>query len=120
MRARILVLGLLAGLLMGSAAARAADTRLTGEELLARCKGTPEVLNADRLYCKGYLEGIEDLAAFSHGKGGSAPFCVPPGGVTDDQMREAYLAWAKGHVGELKLPALNAAVAALRTSYPCP
>ena len=100
-------------------AAMARDTVLSGRELLARCQGTPQVLNADRLYCKGYLEGIEDLAAHSRSHGAAAPFCVPAEGVTDEEMRLAYMTWAKDHAGELNLPALNAAVAALRTTYPC-
>jgi len=101
------------------AAASAKDTVLSGAELLARCEGTPEMLNADRLYCKGYFEGLEDLAAHSRSRGAAAPFCVPAEGVTDDELRQAYMDWAKEHAGELKLPALNAAIAAMRTAYPC-
>jgi hypothetical protein len=100
-------------------AARAADTQLSGGELLARCQGTPEMLKADTLYCKGYLEGIEDLVANSKAHGGSPPFCVPPDGVTDVQLRDTYMSWAKDHAGELAQPALNAAMAALRAAYPC-
>jgi hypothetical protein len=34
-------------------------------------------------------------------------------------MRLAYMNWAKAHTAELNLPALNAAIAAMRTAYPC-
>ncbi|HLF58692.1 MAG TPA: Rap1a/Tai family immunity protein [Alphaproteobacteria bacterium] len=105
--------------LLPLSAASAKDTLLSGAELMARCQGTPEVLKSDQLYCKGYLEGIEDLATYSRGQGGSAPFCVPPEGVTDEELRESYMKWGKEHVGELTLPALNAAIAAMRTAYPC-
>jgi hypothetical protein len=115
MTARIGTLGLLGFLLLSATPAGAADTNLTGQELLVRCQGTKEMLNADTLYCKGYLEGMEDLTAETKSK----LFCPPAEGVTDEQLRQAYMTWAKANAGALGGSARAAALAALRATYPC-
>ena len=107
---------MVAGLAALPAAGLAADTNVSGAELLARCEGTPQMQKVDQLYCKGYLEGIEDYVAAG---GVAKPFCVPAGGVTDGQLRETYMAWAKANAGALTQPALTAAIAAFAAAYPC-
>ena len=117
MTARKAILGMFAAMvaLAMAPAARAADTALTGQELYARCIGTKEMLNSDRLYCRGYLEGMEDLTAARK----LGLFCPPAGGVTDEDMRQAYMAWAKANPSALGGPASAAALAALESAYPC-
>ncbi len=107
------------GLLALPAAALAADTALSGAELLARCEGTPQLLKSDQLYCKGYLEGIEDYVAELRAQGQAAPFCVPDSGITDAEMRDLYMSWAKANPGGLSQPARAAALAAMADAYPC-
>lgn len=109
----------LSALLAWPAAALAADTNISGAELLARCEGTPQLLKSDQLYCKGYLEGIEDTVADARAQGRPAPFCVPASGVTDAQLRDTYMTWAKSNPGGLGQPARAAAVAAFAAAYPC-
>ena len=116
MAARIFVGAILAAVLAAPGLALAADTNISGAELLARCEGTPQMQKVDLLYCKGYLEGIEDYVSHSEG---TTPFCVPGGGVTDDELRATYMSWAKANGGSLSQPALNAALAALAAAYPC-
>lgn len=118
MAARIFA-GLILGGLLAAPAAWAEDTNISGAELLARCEGTPQLLKSDQLYCKGYLEGIEDYVAGVRAAGGAVPFCVPGAGVTDAQLRDAYMSWAKVNSGELSQPALTAATKALAAAYPC-
>lgn len=98
---------------------KAMDTALVGHELMARCEGTPELKKADQLYCKGYLEALEDWAADARAHSGAAPFCVPPEGVSDEQLRLAFVSWGKANVSELRQSALKTALAALAATYPC-
>lgn len=99
--------------------AKAADTAIVGHELMARCEGTPELMKADQLYCKGYLEAVEDMTTDAKTHSDSAAFCVPPAGVTDEQLRQAFISWGKANVSELRQSALKAAMAALIATYPC-
>lgn len=117
--AQVLGAGVLSVLLVLSVSAQAADTAGIGLDLLERCEGTPELKKADQLYCKGYLGALEDMVADAKSQTGSAAFCVPAAGVNDDQLRHAYLVWAKANPSELRQSALKAAMAALEATYPC-
>lgn len=97
----------------------AIDTNISGAELLARCQGTPALLKSDQLYCKGYLEGIEDMIAETRAQGKPAEFCVPTGGVNEDQLRQAYITWGQANASEMRQSARDAALAALSATYPC-
>jgi len=111
--------GVIAALLLLSQSARAGDTALVGRDLLERCEGTPELKKADQLYCKGYLGALEDMVDDAKSRTGSAAFCVPTAGVNDEQLRQAYVVWAKTNPSELRQSALKAAMAALEATYPC-
>jgi len=120
MTARIFGFSLIAAIaVLATAPARAIDTNISGAELLVRCQGTPALLKSDQLYCKGYLEGIEDMVAETRAQAKSAEFCVPDGGVSDDQLRQAYIAWGQAHGSEMRQSAREAALAALHATYPC-
>lgn len=111
--------GVLTVLLVFSLSAQAGDTTAIGRDLLERCEGTPELKKTDQLYCKGYLGALEDMVADAKSQTGAAAFCVPAAGVNDEQLRQAYLAWAKTNPSELRQSALKAAMAALEATYPC-
>ena len=120
MTARIFGFSLIAAIaVLATAPARAIDTNISGAELLVRCQGTPALLKSDQLYCKGYLEGIEDMVAETRAQAKPAEFCVPAGGVSDDQLRQAYIAWGQANASEMRQSAREAALAALRATYPC-
>ena len=111
--------GVLTVLLVFSLSAQAADTAGIGRDLLERCEGRPEFKIPDQFYCKGYLGALEDMVADAKSRTGSAAFCVPAAGVNDEQLRQAYLVWAKANPSELRQSALKAAMAALEATYPC-
>ena len=123
-RAALAVLGAVA--LVGTAQAQR-ESAVTGAKLAELCaKKEP----AAQAACDAYIDGISDAVSVYQSlrprdgsKGpplpASAYICVPSG-QAGTQLRETWLAWAKGHSGEMNRHAPGLVLRALRDTHPCP
>jgi hypothetical protein len=97
---------------------------LSGERLVQVCTGANETLVSG---CQAYIDGVSDAVTSyqasrpADGKKGAplpAYICVP-GHLTGPQLREAFVAWARQHQGELHAQASAVVIRALFQTYPC-
>lgn len=122
--AAIALLGAVA--LTGTAQAQR-ESAITGAKLAELCaKKEP----AAQAACDAYIDGISDAVAVYQSlrprdgsKGPPLPanayICVPSG-QAGTQLRETWLAWARGHSGEMNRHAPGLVLRALRDTHPCP
>jgi hypothetical protein len=73
----------------------------------------------EMIFCIGILAGFNDLNAILPALGHRPIFCVPPRGVSNDQLRLIFLKWARDNPSQLHESARMSVVVALAHAFPC-
>ena len=99
-------------------------TAISGGKLVQFCTSRDKLQMAE---CNTYIQGLSDAATFYQelmprdgSKGARLPayICVPAS-TTETQLREAVVAWAKQHAGDMQKQASGVVLRALRDTYRC-
>jgi Rap1a immunity proteins len=94
------------------------------DQLLWECEGReplPNTPTVGEAICASYLSGLIDMHAIITGMGwGSPVFCLPDQGISNDQARRIFQAWAREHPEELHETARGSVLLAFKGAFSCP
>lgn len=98
--------------------------RLSARELLYACNSSAitQVGRERRRYCAGFISGAEEAARLlqaGRGDAGSAGICMPVD-VSSRRLADIYTRYAAQHESMLEKPAVELALDALSSAFPCP
>ena len=88
---------------------------LTGKDLYKRCTESSPISGS---YCFAYIAAVHDLARDYEVWLNVREFCVPAG-VTQGDMRDVFLAFARRRPADLEGQAASVVLAALKERYRC-
>ena len=92
--------------------------RFSARELLYACNSSAitRVGRERRRYCAGFISGVEEAARLL--QAGRASICLPLD-VSSRRLADIYTRYAGQHESMLEQPAVELALDALRSAFPC-
>ncbi len=114
--------GLAAAVLLSVPAGAAEVSDYTIEQLLSPCVEADNDARwgaAAEAECEQYIRGFTDAYLLITDGGKADGICLPEQN-RDDEIRWAFMKWAKQHYGQRGRPAAEGLMITLRTAFKCP
>ena len=104
----------IAAISLGAARAEDIQTFTVGTKLFSQCRSS---LEAEKLFCLGYIEGVVDAFESIRWEQGSSP-CTPVG-VNAGQLKDVALLYLERHPEDRHHTGASLVVAAIRKAWDC-